>query len=252
MGFGAVNSPFDAFAWFYDRHWGTPFEEWQRPALEKLLYPCVKPGGRILDLCCGTGTLARRMADRGYQISGVDSSEGMLRLAREKIPGAEFVHADASDFTLPHPVDGAVSVFDSLNHLLTADQLRRAFDQVYAALNPGAYFVFDTNTSAAYGERWDQSFCEVQPDHAFFMRGGFDPHTRIGRTNITMFRLTNSWQRADVEMHQRPWEVSELESLLQVSGFTEPRGYRAFEDLGMSGPYGIGRAYLRARKPQGY
>jgi SAM-dependent methyltransferase len=245
-----VKSPFDQFAWFYDQHWGAPFEQWQRRALEQLLYPCVKAGGRILDLCCGTGTLARHMADLGYRISGVDSSDGMLQLAREKVPAANFVHADARDFKLQEQADGAVSVFDSLNHLLEPDQLQRVFHQVYAALNPGAYFVFDTNTAAAYGDRWDQTFCEVQPGHAFFLRGGFDRNTRIGRTQITMFRLTDAaWERADVEMRQRPWEISELEPMLGAAGFKEIRGYRASEDLGMSGHYAIGRAYLRARKP---
>jgi SAM-dependent methyltransferase len=243
-----VSSPFDSFAWFYDRYWAAPFEAWQRPALERVLYPYVKPSGRILDLCCGTGTLAQQLVARGYQITGVDSSDGMLQIARKNVPGGIFQHADASNFALNEPVDAAVCVFDSLNHLLDGPQLQRAFESVYAALNSGGCFAFDMNTEAAYGERWDQTFCEVQPDHAFFLRGGFDRQERIGYTKVTMFRLMGSWERSDVEMRQRPWEVGEIEPMLRSAGFSDVRAYRAFEDLEMTGHYGIGRVYFRACK----
>jgi SAM-dependent methyltransferase len=243
-----VSSPFDPFAWFYDRHWAAPFEQWQRPALERVLFPYVKPGGRILDLCCGTGTLARQLVARGYSITGVDSSHGMLRIARENVPEGIFFQADAAGFALKQPVDAAVCVFDSLNHIIEADRLERVFHSVYAALEPGGCFVFDINTGAAYGERWDRTFCEVQPDHAFFLRGGFDRQARIGCTRVTMFRLTDSWQRWDVEIRQRPWEVSEIEPMLRSAGFAETCAYRACEDLEMTGHYGIGRVYCRAGK----
>jgi SAM-dependent methyltransferase len=243
-----VSSPFDPFSWFYDRYWAAPFEAWQRPALERVLLPYVKPGGRILDLCCGTGTLARQLVARGYKMTGVDSSEGMLRIARENVPAGIFLQADATDFFLNKSVDAAVCVFDSLNHLLEAGQLQSAFQSVSAALNSGGCFVFDINTEAAYGERWDHTFCEVQPDHAFFLRGGFDPKARIGHTRVTMFRLAGSWERSDVEIRQRPWEVGEIEIMLHSAGFSDVRPYRAFEDLEMTGHYGIGRVFFRACK----
>jgi SAM-dependent methyltransferase len=241
-----VISPYDAFAWFYDRYWATPHREWQSPALEKLLYPALPQNARVLDLCCGTGNLAQHLAARGYEVTGVDASPEMLRIARENAPEPVFLQADAADFTVPHPVDAAVCLFDSLNHLLEPEQLQRAFNSVHAALNPHGCFVFDINTPAAYGEQWNDSACEVQPDHAFFLRGAFDPQTRLGTTWITMFRLVESWQRSDVEIRQRPWESSEIEPMLQSAGFTGVECYRAAEELGMTGHYGIGRVYLRA------
>jgi SAM-dependent methyltransferase len=243
-----VTSPYDAFAWFFDRYWAPPFEHWQRPALDHLLFPYVKPQGCILDLCCGTGTLAQALVARGYHIVGIDSSDGMLRIARHKVPEGVFLTADAANFALETKVDAAVSGFDSLNHLLQAEQLESAFRNVYTALQPGGCFVFDLNISDAYGERWDQTFCGVEPDHAFFMRGGYDREARIGHTKITMFRLAGSWERADVAMQQRPWDIPEVTEMLKAVGFQDVCAYRAIEDLNMPGHYGIGRAYFRGSK----
>jgi SAM-dependent methyltransferase len=244
-----MSSPFDDFAWFYDKHWAVGFAEWQLPALDRLFLPCVKPGARLLDLCCGTGALARHLVDRGYAVTGVDASEGMLRFARQNVPEATLLHADASQFKIADSVDGAISVFDSLNNIFEPDALRSAFQRVHDALQPGAYFVFDVNTSAAYGERWDQTHSEVHPDHAFFLRGGFDPKSRVGTTHVTMFRLFDNWTRSDVEIRQRPWDAAEVTPLLQQAGFEDVCTWRAIEDLQMPGHYGIGRAYFRAQKP---
>ncbi len=232
----------------YDKYWAAAFAEWQSTAIDRLLLPFVAPGAHLLDLCCGTGALARSLVDRGYAVTGVDSSEGMLQMARRNVSEANLVHADASHFAIDGRVDGALSVFDSLNNILEPDALRRAFKCVHDALQPGGRFVFDVNTSAAYGERWDQTHSEVQADHAFFLRGGFDRQKRIGFTKVTMFRLLDRWERSDVEILQRPWDFEEVEALLREAGFNEVSFWRAIEDLQMSGHYGIGRAYFRVRK----
>jgi len=83
----------------------------------------------------------------------------MLRLARENVPSGTFLQADAGDFTLSHlnqeGVDAAVCAFDSVNHLIEAPQLQRAFHNVHQALRSGGCFVFDVNTGTAYGNRWN-------------------------------------------------------------------------------------------------
>jgi len=242
-------SPFDDFAWFYDRHWAAPFEQWQRPALERLLFPKIPSGSTILDLCCGTGSLGRYLTALGYRLFGIDSSEGMLEIARQNLPEARFMLADASDFAIEHCVDAATCFFDSLNNLLDSNCLQNAFHCVYSALAPSGVFVFDVNTGAAYGERWNRSACEVLPDHAFFLRGGFDATSRIGHTQITTFRRQGEgWRRADSELRQRPWEIAEVERMLRSAGFNDVQPHRAQEDLNMSGHYGIGRVYFCALK----
>jgi SAM-dependent methyltransferase len=241
-------SPYDLFAWFYDRYWALPHHEWQAPVLENLLFSRLPSRARILDLCCGSGHLAQELLGRGYSTIGLDSSREMLRLAREKAPQAQFLEADAADFLLEQPVDAVVCLFDSLNHVLEAGHLQRVFHNVHAVLKDGGIFVFDVNDGAAYGERWGYSSIEIQPDHAFILRGRFDPAARIGATEITMFRLLGSWQRSDALIRQRPWERCEITAMLESAGFTAVVSRRAVEELGIDGHYGIGRVFFQAIK----
>ena len=52
--------------------------------------------GRVLDVGCGTGILAGRLAARGYDLTGVDPSEGMLEEARKNITGARFIQGSGT------------------------------------------------------------------------------------------------------------------------------------------------------------
>lgn len=55
------------------------------------------PRGKILDVGCGTGALAERLAAEGYEVTGIDPSEGMLGVLRERAPSITAVHADGTD-----------------------------------------------------------------------------------------------------------------------------------------------------------
>ncbi len=243
------SSPYDPFAWFYQRYWADGFSAWQMPALQTLLLQELPKGARVLDLCCGTGTLGAKLASLGFRVTGIDASGEMLRYARAASPEETWLHAKADQFEVPQPVAGAVCSFDSLNHLLEPEAVQSAMRHVGEALQPGGIFVFDINTDAAYGEQWDQTATVVEPDHAFFLRGAYDRVARRGRTEITMFRLLEQWERYDVTVPQRPWTPEEITSMLQQTGFREIRHFRAAEDLGLAGNFGLGRVYFHACKP---
>lgn len=57
-------------------------------------------------------------------------------------------------------------------------------------------------------------------------------------TRITMFRLTDSWQRS--------WDVAEIREMLELAGFSRIEHFRPSEDFGIAGHYGTGRVYFRA------
>ena len=138
-----VYSDYDQFARVYNRHWGTNFIPLVFPILEKYILCHIPSGARILDLCCGTGQLTRILTDRGYRVTGLDGSGEMLRFARENAPAAEFIVADARTFELPDNYQAVISVFDSLNHVMTLKDITSVFRNVYAALQPGGLFLFD-------------------------------------------------------------------------------------------------------------
>ena len=99
---------------------------------------------RIIDLGCGTGTLALRVKQRfpHAQITCLDLAENMLAHARAKLAGQNGIDFEQGDF-LTHPLkgpyDAAISSL-ALHHLETGDDKRNFYRRLYAALAPGAVF----------------------------------------------------------------------------------------------------------------
>jgi predicted TPR repeat methyltransferase len=102
----------------------------------------------VLDLCCGTGLLAGELIARAYRVVGVDASEPMLALARERL-GPEVVldRVILPDLRIGRVFDAAVCTFDGLNYL-TPGELQRTMAAVAHRLRPAGWFVFDLHTDA--------------------------------------------------------------------------------------------------------
>jgi predicted TPR repeat methyltransferase len=100
----------------------------------------------VLDVCCGTGLLAEELIARGYRVVGVDASEAMLDVARERL-GPEVVlrRMTLPDLIVDGDFDAAVCTFDGLNYL-TLEELRLTMGEVALHLRPGGWLVFDLHT----------------------------------------------------------------------------------------------------------
>ena len=102
----------------------------------------------VLDLCCGTGILARELIARGYRVIGIDASDAMLDLARERLgPDVELSRVTLPDLRLEGVFDAAVCTFDGLNYL-DPDELQLTMAAVARRLRPAGWFVFDLHTDA--------------------------------------------------------------------------------------------------------
>ena len=96
----------------------------------------LPPGGRVLDLCCGTGYDCQRFCSLGFEVVGLDLSEECLRIARKHNPGLPFYQGDMlEDYSHIGPVDG-ISVFAGLVHIENPD-LPTAFARMAQVLRPG-------------------------------------------------------------------------------------------------------------------
>ncbi len=102
---------------------------------------------KVLDLGCGTGGHAVKLASRGYQVTGVDISEEMLARAEQKATAVEraprFVRADIRSFSLADSFDAAIAMFAVMSYQTTDDELVAAIRAVRAHLADGGLFVFD-------------------------------------------------------------------------------------------------------------
>ena len=243
-----LTADYDPIAWFYNQHWSAHYHPWALAMLERAVLCRVSKGALILDVCCGNGVLARELAERGYRVTGIDASEKMLRYARANAPSAKFVRADARTFTAPAQFEAAISTFDSLNYMLSEDDLLAVFRNVFAALVEGGRFVFDLNLERRYLDFWGATCSTVDDGHACFMRGDYDPETHIARTLVTLFRPDGAWERDDVVFLQRCHPVEEVLALLRKAGFAGTACLDASKDLEVEGDFGIARGVFVATK----
>ncbi len=236
---------YDRFAWVYNQHWGN-FGERVMPRLQELLLNQLPAAAHILDLCCGTGQLAAALATRGYVVTGVDGSAEMLRYARENAPGVTFVLADAREVNMPASCHAVLSTFDSLNHLLSLDDLIAAFRCAHTALYDGGWFLFDLNMEPGYLARWRGSFAIVADDHVVAIHNRYDAAAQIGYFNATLFFPDGDrWQRSDLVLTQRAYPLDDIHAALEAAGFHD---IDAFPDVEGTALPAAERLFFRARK----
>ena len=243
---------YDPFAWLYNRHWKGRFHPTAIAVMDEILLPRLPGDARILDLCCGVGWLADSLARRGYRVTGVDGSAEMLRYARENASGVELVLDDARSFRLPDSFEAAICVFDSLNHILSIDQLASAFSSVFSSLTAGGLFFFDLNTEAGFRDNWDGVFAIVEDDHVCTFQNSHEPESGLATFEATLFRLLEEgvWKRSGFTLTQRCYGEGEVRAALQQAGFAtvEAFGYDRGEGL-MPLSATSPRAYFLCRKP---
>lgn len=108
----------------------------------------LKPGERILDVCCGYGRHAIPLASRGYDVTGVDLSEAMLRHAQADARTAavrvSWVQADARELPFGEHFDGALNLFTAFGYFAREGDNIRVLQEIARVLVPGGLFLLDT------------------------------------------------------------------------------------------------------------
>jgi SAM-dependent methyltransferase len=240
-------SDYDAFSWFYERYWCEEVPPAIFTVIERLLLPELDAKARILDLCCGTGYTVARLEKKGYRVTGLDGSGKMLGFAKRHAPGSRFVLSDARSFNLRESFDAVVSTFDSLNHLMTLEELEAVMLNVHRALVPEGLFLFDMNMESGFTSHWADYFSIVERDEVCVLRGHYDRREKVGRYDISMFRRRGkAWQRSDASITERCYSMKEIKGALRRAGFKEVSVFDAERDMGLADH--TGRKFFLARK----
>jgi SAM-dependent methyltransferase len=126
---------------------GNPLVSWLRDEHLALLRSLVAPGGLVLDIGCGTGEEALRLAQEGYSVLGIDVSPGMVWQAQAKLAGyglrrgAQFRVLAAGRLTGLDERGPFQAAYASLGTLNTEPDLAGVANGLHALLEPGAPFV---------------------------------------------------------------------------------------------------------------
>ena len=154
--------------------------------------------GIIADLGCGTGELTMRIADAGFEMIGIDSSSEMLSVFREKLYPDVFVEATSAsydilllcqnlkDLDLYGTIHGAISTFDTLNHL-PLEELEKAIEKIALFLEEGGIFIFDVNTPYKHKEILAENVFKVEGKNNIvcIWENEYQPETQSTQIELT-------------------------------------------------------------------
>ncbi len=179
----------------------------------------------MVDLGCGTGTLAEIMYAKGYDVIGVDSSESMLSIAmgKKEKSGAEILYLlqDMRELELYGTVGTMYSVCDSLNYILEEEELLAVFGLVNNYLFPGGIFIFDFNTVYKYREViGNTTIAENREECSFIWENFYDAEEEMNEYDLTVFvREKEEIFRRFTETHlQRGYTAEQVISLVKQAG----------------------------------
>lgn len=149
-------SGYGNFAYYYDKLTDNVNYKQRCDYIHSLLTENNVGKGILLDLACGTGTLSLLLAEKGYEIVGVDASEDMLSIAQEKKLQTEadavFLCQQMQQLDLFGTIDAAVCTLDSINHITDEQEVCEVFRRVSLFMNDSGIFIFDINTPRKHKE----------------------------------------------------------------------------------------------------
>jgi SAM-dependent methyltransferase len=190
----------------------------------------------VLDVPCGTGAACVALARMGYRVVGVDGSAEMLRIAKQKAEGAgvdiELRRQDMTRLRLDLTADLVLSLYDSINYLLTIEELESAFGGIAAALSPGGLFIFDVNTVRCLETEWGNQVVEERAKLSSLIHlYSYDAETRIGTLELVGVRSgPDGIERFREIHHERGYRYAEVAGALARCGLEIREAY-SFPDL---------------------
>ncbi|NLV74568.1 MAG: class I SAM-dependent methyltransferase [Chloroflexi bacterium] len=220
------------YAHVYDRSGQLRFSMRMLRYLDELLERFAVPGTRMIDLACGTGTVAIGMALHGFTVEGIDGSAEMLAEAALKTPAGTAICWSQQDMRTfsAQPAHLLTCLYDSLNYILTNDELLAVFRRVRAALEPHGLFIFDMNTPWVLANHWDDATLVLDtPDLTTILQSVYDPHQQRAGVTVTCFERQGELYRKIQENHQeQAYPLEQISDNLVRCGFQIEALYECF------------------------
>ncbi len=209
----------------YDRWQDTYGRDFTAVILPRLLASIRRfriPVSTYLDVGCGTGTLALVMARRGWKAWGVDASAEMVREAERKREReglrVTFYRQDMRELRVSRRVRLVTAMFDTLNHVSSAEELLATFRAIHAALLPGGYFMFDLNNEHCYETLWTQDEEIRHEDFTLLLENSYDAASGVARSVVSLTPHGGGEAVTEV-VEERLFPTAQVHALLERAGF---------------------------------
>nr|WP_296007713.1 class I SAM-dependent methyltransferase [uncultured Blautia sp.] len=231
-------SSYESFARVYDLFMDNiPYEQWCE-YLAGLLKEYGITDGLVLELGCGTGNITRLLADKGYDMIGVDNAPDMLEIAMEKKEADQqdilYLLQDMREFELYGTVKAVVSICDSMNYIIEEEDLLQVFRLVNNYLDPKGIFIFDMNTEYKYREiLGENTIAENREDASFIWDNFYDEEGQINEYDLALFipeeiQGETLYRKYEEVHYQRAYSLETVKNLLEQAGMEFVTVYDAF------------------------
>ncbi|MBE0449230.1 MAG: class I SAM-dependent methyltransferase [Clostridia bacterium] len=215
-----MNNPYSEFANVYDvMQYDVDYDFWHDQILKRIA--TYRPDAkRILELACGTGTMAISLSKAGFITEGIDLSEDMLAIAANKA-GLEkqkikFYNQNMIDFETHKHYDIILCLCDGMNYLNDEEQFQSTLSQVKKHLLPGGLFIFDLSSIYKLSQIIGNStFAETFEHSAYIWENEYDEISNQLNFLLTLFIDDGSTYKRLEEYHQqRAYRVEEVETMI--------------------------------------
>ncbi len=216
---------YDDFSRFYDLLTDNVEYEKRADYFCRLLSMCGINEGILLDLGCGTGSMSLAMAERGFDVIGVDSSVGMLNAAQQKMfaSGKQMLLLNQSmeEIDLYGTVDCAICVLDGINHLKNEKAVKATFEKVSLFMNKGGAFAFDVNTLYKHKFVLADNVFVYEPDGVYCVwQNSFNEADGSVDISLEFFEEEDGvYYRSGESFTERAYELNDIKAWLEDAGF---------------------------------
>jgi len=203
----------------------VPYKSWlEFLCIEKERYSVE--GNRVLDLACGTGELTVLLAERGFDVTGVDLSDDMLMVAREKaVQRGLQIHLFEQDMSLLEGLGSfdIITIFcDSLNYLRTPEEVQKTFENVFTHLNDGGLFLFDVHSPNKIDQFLKETYSFADDEVSYIWTSFPGEHSLSIEHELTFFVLddkSGKYNRFDELHKQRTYRTDQYINWLTEANF---------------------------------
>ncbi|MBR2988595.1 MAG: class I SAM-dependent methyltransferase [Clostridia bacterium] len=210
---------YEKLADYYDIFmYDVPYDEWC-----EYLTKYLPKNGVGMDIGCGTGAFTIRLVKNGYDVTGVDISPQMLRIAQNNAKkerlAVNFALSGAENFTTHHALDFITANCDVVNYLKNP---RKFFARAYQKLNDNGVFIFDISSAFKLKNvLGNQVYTENRNEVTYIWENFYDEKRRKVDMKLTFFAPNGNglYEKSEDEQTQFIHETNDLLGLLTAVGF---------------------------------
>ncbi|HEY8364227.1 MAG TPA: class I SAM-dependent methyltransferase [Haloplasmataceae bacterium] len=182
----------------------------------------------LLDVGCGTGTVLITLLKKGYLVEGLDISEEMLLACQKKLMddnlNCSLYHDDMRNINIINEYNIIYSFLDSINYLTTLNDIKLTFTNIFKALKPNGYFLFDIHSIDNVNKVFD-GYCynEIKDDYTYLWNAYVEKTTKKSTVyhELAFFlKKSNDLYQKSIEYHKQVvYPLKDYQQILEKIGF---------------------------------